>query len=433
MSFDTRHASSRYRYYVLALLTLTYFFSFMDRQIMAILIEDVGAEFALSDAQKGLLMGLAFALFYAGLGVPIAWLADRYNRRNIIAAAVTLWSAATAACSATTGFANLFIARMFVGVGEAGATPPAHSMIADYFPKSQLGRALAVYTLGLSLGGFVGMALGGLIADVVGWRTTFLIFGLPGVGLGALIFFTVKEPLRGAFVEGRGDASDEDQPDNESLGAAIMRLLTFRPYVAIGVGVTLSVFMSYIISSWGAAIMIRNFGMSTSQVGLMMGTAMLIGGTTGAMGGGWLVDKLGATSAKHVAWLGAVAALFAIVTANVAMFSQTPLAMTVTLTIKNVFSTMCLVVAISIIQNVVQTKQRALASSLQMLVANLVGMGAGPFIAGWLSEQLRPTYAEYSLNYAVAYLSVCLVVSAMAYFVCGRALKPGSLAGQASS
>ena len=190
---NTEKEPGSYRYYVLALLTLTYLFSFMDRQILSILIEDIGKEFEaagrpINDTHKGLLMGPAFGMFYATLGVPIARLADRASRKNIISTAITLWSAATAACAAATGFGSLFVARMLVGVGEAGGTAPAHSLLADYFKKSEISRAIAIFSMGTSIGLTIALMGGGWIADQTSWRVTFIIAAIPGIVVGALIF-----------------------------------------------------------------------------------------------------------------------------------------------------------------------------------------------------------------------------------------------------
>ena len=414
-------STGAYRYYVLFILMLTYLFSYMDRQIMSILIEDIGAEFSLSDTQRGLLMGLAFALFYAGLGVPVAWLADRYSRRNIIAAAVTIWSAATALCAAAGGFASLFLARVGVGVGEAGGAPPAQSMIGDYFKRSELMRALSVHSLGLTFGAFFGLALGGAIADAIGWRMTFVAVGLPGVALGAVVYLTVREPQRGQF-----DDSFDAKAPSPAIKDTLRSLRSNKPYLGALIGATFQVFLGYVVTSWGAAIMIRNFGMTKSEVGLLFGLAILIGGSSGMLISGVLCDKLGQKDARWRAWIPGVAVILSIPAYLLAMFAPNPIAMTFSLGCASFFNTMGLVAAFGIIQTSVRSDERALGSAIQFFFGNLFGLGFGPTIAGWLSELLKPQFGALSLNYSVAILSVVLLFSAAAFFWAAEQLQEHS-------
>ena len=188
-----------YRYYVLAMLTLTYAFSVMDRQVMSILLEDLRAEFLLDDTQLGLLSGLAFALFYSVLGIPLARLADRSSRINIIAVCVAIWSVMTALCGAAQNFVQLFLGRVGVGVGEAGSSPPSHSMIADYFAPNERSLALAVVMMGASFGSLFGLVLGGFVAESYGWRMAFVAAGVPGLLLAAVLKISIREPVRGGL------------------------------------------------------------------------------------------------------------------------------------------------------------------------------------------------------------------------------------------
>ena len=190
----------RYRYYVLILLTITYCLNFVDRQLMTILLEPIKNEFGVSDTAMGFLTGFAFALFYATLGVPVARLADNWSRRNVLAWSLAVWSGLTALCGAATSFAQMALLRVGVGVGEAGGTPPSHSLIADYFPPEQRSSAMSIHATGTQLGVMVGMFGGAVIADAYGWRTAFVVFGLPGVLLSLLIAKTVKEPIKEAAV-----------------------------------------------------------------------------------------------------------------------------------------------------------------------------------------------------------------------------------------
>ena len=414
--------TNKYRIYVLGLLMLTYLFSYMDRQIMSILIEDIGNDFTLNDTQRGLLMGLAFALFYAGLGVPVAWLADRANRKNIIAAAVTIWSVATAVCAMATGFWSLFAARVGVGVGEAGGTPPAHSILGDYFKKSELTRALSVYSLGPALGAALGLMAGGWLADQVGWRMTFVIVGLPGILLGIIVYLTVREPQRGRFVT---QPSDPIQP--RGFGETFASLWKQRAYVGILTGHMLQVMCSYILMSWAAVIMIRTFEASTSQVGLYLGLGILFGSPTGMIAGGFLADKMGYRDARWMAWIPAIVLFIAMPFYMGAMFVDSIALMAFLIGIGGFFVAFSYAPGIGVIQTVVKPDERALASSLLFLTSSLLGLGLGPIVSGWLSDVLRPTLGSSSINYAVAVSQIFLIPAALFYYWTAFHLKDHSI------
>lgn len=414
--------SNKYRIFVLLLLMLTYLFSYMDRQILSILIEDIGNDFTLNDTQRGLLMGLAFALFYAGLGVPVAWLADRTNRKNIIAGAVTIWSIATALCATATGFWSLFAARVGVGIGEAGGTPPAHSILGDYFKKSELTRALSVYSLGPALGAALGLMAGGWLADQVGWRMTFVIVGLPGILLGIIVYFTVREPQRGRFVV---DASEPMVA--RSFKETFASLCKQPAYIGILTGHMLQVMCSFILMSWSAVIMIRTFNASTSEVGLFLGLGVLFGAPPGMIAGGFLADKMGYRDARWMAWIPAIVLLIAMPFYVGAMFVNSLFMMAFLICIGGFFVAFSYAPGIGIIQTIVQPDERALASSLLFLTASLVGLGLGPIVSGWLSDTLRPTYGLSSINIAVAVSQVFFIPSAMFYYWTASKLKDHSI------
>lgn len=414
--------SNKYRIYVLLLLMLTYLFSYMDRQIMSILIEDIGNEFTLNDTQRGLLMGLAFALFYAGLGVPVAWLADRANRKNIIAAAVTIWSVATALCAAATGFWSLFAARVGVGIGEAGGTPPAHSILGDYFKKSELTRALSVYSLGPALGAALGLMAGGWLADQVGWRMTFIIVGLPGILLGLIVYLTVREPQRGRFV-----VETSDTIVSRGFRETFLSLCKQPAYVGILTGHMLQVMCSFILMSWAAVIMIRTFGASTSEVGLFLGLGILFGSPSGMIAGGFLADKMGYRDARWMAWLPAIVLVIALPFYAGAMFVGSMGVMAILIGIGGFFVAFSYAPGIGIIQTIVKPDERALASALLFLSSSILGLGFGPIVSGWLSDVLRPTYGALSINIAVAGSQIFLVPAALFYYWTASKLKDHSI------
>lgn len=414
--------SQKYRIYVLLLLMLTYLFSYLDRQIMSILIEDIGNEFTLNDTQRGLLMGLAFALFYAGFGVPVAWLADRFNRKNIIAASVTIWSVATALCGLASGFWSLFAARIGVGIGEAGGTPPAHSILGDYFKKSELTRALAVYSLGPALGAALGLMAGGWLADLFGWRAAFVIVGVPGVFLGLIVYFTIKEPQRGALV-----TEPIETQSNRSFRDNIASLFQQPAYVGALLGLLFQNLSSFIFMSWAAVIMIRTFEATLTDVGLLIGFGILIGSVPGMLLGGFLSDKMAARDVRWMAWIPALVLLFAMPFYLTALFANDMVTMAVLIGIGGFFMSSSFAPGIGIVQTVVRSDERALASALLFLFTSVLGLGVGPALSGWLSDMLRPTYGLSSINVSVAITQMLYVPAALAYFWTSLKLKDHSI------
>lgn len=409
-----------YRQYVLIILMLTYLLSFMDRQILSILIEDIGTEFGLSDAQRGLLMGLAFALFYAGLGIPIAWLADRKSRKNIIAISVGVWSVATALCGAATGFWSLFAARVGVGIGEAGSGPPAHSLIADYFKRHEISRALSVHALGATLGGAVGFLGGGLIADHLHWRTAFIVFGIPGVVVSAIVYFTVREPRRGRF----SVAEQKAGPISElGLWRSTASLFSNKVYVYCIIAASTIFFTIYTILSWITTIFIRNFDMSRTDIGIYMAAAVLFGAVPGMLVGGYAADKLGRKGLHRIAWLMALATFAALPLVVGAMMATTPLMMAICFSLGYFFTSVPFAPVIGLIQSTARADQRALASAYLGFLSNLVGLGAGPVVAGVLSDAFKDDFGARAINFAVAATQFALIPAALCFLLAGLKLR----------
>ena len=407
-----------YRIYVLVVLAISNLFGFMDRQIMAILIEDIGAEYALSDTHRGILLGLAFALFYALLGIPIARLADLWNRKNIIAISVALWSIATALSGASTGFWTLFVTRVGVGVGEAGGTPPSHSIISDYFRKLELTRALSIYSLGTIFGGALGLALGGLFSELYGWRIAFVVVGLPGVLLGLIIYLTVREPKRGHF------DSDYVQGDSQiPLWINIRMLWVNRPYVgALSAYVTASV-VGLVVISWVPAIMARNYGLGKPEIGLYFGAALLIGGTLGLLAGGAVSDYLARRDVRWLGWVPAIACLLFMPLSQWALFHENVLISTFIVSGAIFFFTVTMAPGLSIVQQCVRPDQRALAASFVYFFSSLFATGVGPTLAGWLSDYFQPVYGLRSLTYAVSLVCLLIVPAAITFYWTGNQLR----------
>lgn len=410
-----------YRYYVLIMLTITSMFNIADRLIMSILLEDIKAEFVLSDTQLGLLAGLAFALFYALMGLPIARLADKYNRKNILAASLVFWSAMTAVCGLATGFVSLFFARLGVGVGEAGGSPSSYSIIADYFKPSERARAMGIYVIGAVLGTGGGLIVGGLLGEWLGWRLTFMLLGVPGILLGILLYFTVKEPQRGRF-----DSGSEADKQAIDIKATLRSLLRNKVYVRASVSYAMLTMIGYSMAIWLAPIMLRNFDVSLGKVGLYLGLTYIVGGVPGPLLGGYLTDFLVKRDARWRAWIPAICSVGSVTSLWFCLSADT------LLTFLGFFSIgyACFMIpqgaAMTMLQSWVGPGERALATSLALLVNSLVGLALGPFLIGMLSDALADEYGSQSLNYAL--LIVCVVaaiIAAASYFWTSRAMVPG--------
>lgn len=396
-----------YRYYVLGILTLTSMMSIADRLIMSILLEDIKAEFTMTDTQLGLLAGLAFTLFYAFLGIPIARFADRANRKNIIAVALAFWSAMTALCGAATGFVSLFLARLGVGVGEAGGTPPSYSVIADYFAPSELARAMGIFVTGAVLGTGGGMIVGGYLADLLGWRLTFLALGVPGVILAVILFLTVKEPVRGRYDR----AVDRDRKADD-IKQTLKSLAGNRIYVRVALAFALLTMVGYAMAIWLAPIMLRNFDVSLSKVGLYLGMAFFIGGIPGPLIGGYLTDYLVKYDERWRAWIPAIGIIGAVVAFWFCLSATSLWEFLGYFALAYAIFMLPQAPSMSMLQSSVSSGQRALAVAFAMLVNNLLGQALGPFLIGVMSDAMAPTFGAKSLNYSVMIL--CAVVALLA-------------------
>ena len=291
---ENPYANKSARYYAVAVLTLVYTFNFVDRQLLAILQESIKADLSLMDWQLGLLTGFAFALFYVTAGIPIARWADRSNRRNIVALAVGTWSLMTAISGLVQSYTQLLVARVGVGVGEAGGSPPAHSIISDIFPPESRASALAFYSMGVNFGILFGFLAGGWLNEIHGWRTAFMIVGLPGLAVALLVRYTLAEPIRG-LSENR-QTSDEAQVPFQAVLQLLWSRLSFRH---MAMGAALNAFAGYSTSNWTASFFIRSHGMTTGELGTWLAGIMGLGGAIGVFFGGYIAEKL---AVKDVRW-----------------------------------------------------------------------------------------------------------------------------------
>jgi MFS family permease len=388
----------RRRTWTLALLTIVYFFSFMDRQILAILLEAIKADLKLSDTQLGLLSGLVFAIFYATLGIPIARLADRTSRRNIIAASVAVWSVMTALCGLAQNFTQLMLARIGVGIGEAGAGPSSHSIIADLYPPEKRASAMAIYSLGVLLGGGLGMMIGGVVAHSYGWRVAMFVVGLPGVALAIIVRLFVVEPRRGL--------SDADQTVDTapmpSLKDGIVSIWQSAPAFHLIAAITITSLVGYALTGWGPSYMQRSLGMSMLDVSKYVALpAALIGGGSALIGGA-LADR---AARKHgvwaQSWVVMVMKIIAFPFAVSFYFVENPTVAIGCYFVSYIFAGAYLGPTFAMIQYLAPLRLRATWAALSLLTINLIGLGLGPYAVGQLSDLLRPAYGDESLRYAM--------------------------------
>lgn len=400
-----------YRWYVLALLTLTSAFSVADRLVFGILVEDIKAEFQLSDFQLGLLGGAAFSLVYVIAGFPAARLADRSVRKNIVAGAIGFWSVMTAACGLATGFWTLFATRTGVGVGEGCSGPSGQSLIADFFARHELAKAMGFLTIGASMGTAGGLIIGGQLAEMSNWRWAFVLMGLPGLLIGGVIYFTVREPARGCYAPAGTDMAQLP------LGRTVRSLVTNQVFMGLAVGWAVQIMIGYALAFWMAAVMLRQFPMSTGDVGLYLGFTFFLGGIPGPILGGYLTHWLCLRDERWRAWLPGVVSLGCVV----------PLALSLTSTGFGAFLgwfglAYGIYVAsqagiMSGIQAAVEPASRGFAVAIALFFNNLVGQALGLAVIGAVSDALAPTQGDSAL--AVAVFGVCLLsgLASLAIFV----------------
>ena len=406
----------RARHYALGILVVVYTFNFIDRQILSILLQPVKDDLGLSDTAMGMLTGFAFAAFYATLGIPIARFADRSNRRNLVAWALGIWSLMTALSGLAQNFWHLLAARIGVGIGEAGCSPPAHSMIADYYPADQRATALGIYSLGIPFGIMFGLFAGGWINEFFGWRAAFFIVGLPGIVLALVVRFTLREPPRG-MAEGRTDSAD--QP---GVGETLQYLWAKKSFRHMSFASALTAFVGYGFITWAPSFLTRSFGMGTGEIGTWFGLILGIPGGIGIALGGYLADRFGARDPKWFLWTTAVALLIC-VPLNFVVFMSTNsttalLAMILPVLLGNFYQA----TTFSQTQGISALRMRAVAAGILLFIINIIGLGLGPQLVGILSDVLNPDFGDESLRYALLICSLAYMWAAIHYFIAGRHL-----------
>ncbi len=398
----------------LAMLVAVNVMSQLDRQVMNVLIPKVQLDLELSDAAAGWLVGFAFAICYSTAGFPLARIADRGNRRNLIVVALAVWSAMTAFCGMARNFAELFIARIGVGIGEAGCAPAAHSMIGDYFPPSFRGRALSTYQLGVPFGILIGSVVGGSLSDYFEWRTVFFVFGVPGLLLAVVTRFVLKEPIRG-----HSEAQDGGSVDvRVEPISVVLRFFSERPAMRhILVAATIQTLVLGAQVTFNFTFLTRIHGLSGTQAGLVFGLLTGVFGAIGTYAGGWLGDRFGARDPRwYVWWLGIGAAVSIPFSVAAYLVPTTSVAIAM-LSISVVGSYMYAGATHVVAQSLAKPRMRAMTAAIMLLAMNLIGYGLGPPIAGMLSDALG---GDEALRYSLAIMNVGLLWSCVHYALCAR-------------
>ncbi|MCC6076748.1 spinster family MFS transporter [Pseudomonas sp. GCM10022188] len=395
---DAPRKSFTYEWYVVSICMVAYIFSFVDRQILALMIEPIKRDLGLSDIQFSLLHGLAFSLFYAFMGMPIAMLADKFSRPKIIAIGVGFWSLATALCGTSKNFLQMFLARMGVGVGEAALSPATYSMLSDMFPKEKLGRAVAIYSIGSFIGGGVAFLIGGYVIDLLknvgtvavpvlgqmrAWQVTFFIVGLPGLAVALLIFLTVRDPQR------KGLKLDAGGRARKASLESTLKFLAQHPetFFCHYLGFSAYAMALYCMLSWAPAFYMRKFGMTPSEAGYTLGIIVLLANTSGVLFSGWLIDKLSKMGRADAPLRAGVIGAAGLLLPGI-LFSQVDeLWLSLTLLAPAMFFvSFPLSTSTAAMQILPPNQMRAQVSAVFLLVSNLIAVGFGTTLVAMLTD-----------------------------------------------
>jgi predicted MFS family arabinose efflux permease len=396
---------------VLALLLLAYIFNFLDRTILSILAVPIKADLQLSDTEFGAISGLAFALLYSFFGVPLAMLADRTRRSWVVAGALTVWSGFTALCGTAASFGQLFFYRLGVGIGEAGGVAPSYALIADYFPPERRARALAIFSLGVPLGLAGGTLIGAFLASWIDWRAAFLTMGIAGIALAPVMLWLVRDPPR---------AATSGAPLNLS---STFPLVARKPaFWLMAFAASMSSLAGYGLAAWVPSVMVRSFGFDLPQTGLYLASLYLIGGTAGVFGGGWLADRLGQGDRRWYARLPMIAWLITAPTFAIGLTASDPWLAWPFLLIPNALNILWLGPVTTAVQHLVERPLRATASASFLLINNLIGLGVGPLLIGFLSDLFKARFGTEALRYAAVSVVGFYLVAALLMFLAVRRL-----------
>jgi MFS family permease len=375
---------------VLALLLLAYIFNFLDRQILGILAGSIIKDLKLTDAQFGAIAGLAFAMLYSFLGIPLAMLADRTSRSRVIAGALAVWSAFTALCGTAVSFGQLFAYRLGVGIGEAGGVAPAYALIADYYPPERRARALAIFSLGIPLGLAAGTLIGAYLASWIDWRSAFFVMGVAGIALAPIMLIFVRDLPRG----------DRLAAHPVPLGRVFPIVARKPAFWLMAFAASCSSLAGYGLALWVPSVLERSFGLGLIERGHYLASLFLIGGTAGVFAGGWFADRLGQADRGWYAKLPTIAWLITAPTFAIGLMVNDPWLAWPFLLIPNALNILWLGPVSTAVQHLVPQPMRSTASASFLLINNLIGLGVGPTLIGALSVLFKARFGTEALRYA---------------------------------
>lgn len=387
----------RDRWYVLGVLTIIYALNIADRFSISTLIEPIRLELGLTDGGIAFLTGVALALFYVTVGIPVASLADRANRRNILAIALTLWSAMTALCGVAQNYWHLLLARFGVGIGEAGGTPPSTSILADKFPAERRPMAMTIFSLGACLGAYLGSSVAGSVAEEYGWRAAFLALGLPGLVVALLLWLTVREPQRGRL----------DQAPSSEQRASILDTVRFiarqSSSLHLIIGGSIATFWSWGLMWWTPTFLVRSHNMTVGEAGAVLGQMHLIAGTAGTLVASWLVGRRRAEDSRYVARLLAWGTAIATIPSILVYWVLPQQTAVVLLWIFVPAVYFYIGPILGLLQNVIPAHMRATACAVLLFTANVANLVIAPQLVGWLSDWFAASFGagEQSLRWAL--------------------------------
>jgi len=382
-------------HYTLSILTTIYALNYLDRNIFSIVLESIKQELVLSDTALGLLGGLVFAAFYATLGIPIAWLADRYSRRNIITIGLSVWSLMTALTGMATNLWQLAVTRFLMGAGEACGNPPSNSMVADLYDKNRRGTAVSILVSGSSIGVFLGYMLGGWLNELYGWRMVYFLAGVPGIVIALLFWFTVKEPRRGSTESGR-----------QSLSASSFRetmafFLQSKTYLFVVIGGCMMGVHIMGNAIWYPAFLERVHGLRSGEIGTYLAMARGPVGILGIFIGGYLADRLGRRDERWRVWVPALGCLLLAPAELVFLFSDTLWLAITGMIVAGFFTAMHTGPIFAIVLAVARVRMRAMATALFLFFGNMIGQTLGPLGIGYVNDVLTPSLGEHAIRYSL--------------------------------
>jgi predicted MFS family arabinose efflux permease len=404
---------------VLTLLLLAYILNFLDRQMLGILAQPIKADLHLSDSQFGAIGGVAFALLYSALGIPLAYLADKTSRSAVVAGSLAVWSGFTALCGIAGGFGQLFLYRVGVGVGEAGGVAPAVALISDYFPPERRARAMAIYYLGVPIGLAGGTFIGAFIAHAVSWRAAFLVMGIAGLVLAPVLRLLVRDPVR---TSGSGERAPLGQ---------VFPILARKPaFWLLSFAASASSVCGYGLALWTPSVMMRSFGLDLLSTGEFLASLLLVGGCVGVFAGGWLADRFGGRDRGWYAKLPAIAWLLSIPAWGFGLFAPNLWVAWPLLLAGNAVNILWLSPVTTAVQHLVPRAMRSTAAASFLLINNLIGLGVGPWLMGRISDALKGTYGADALRDAAAGCLAFYLLAALLMFGATRSLKTSWVADQ---